>query len=138
MRKKLLTGLLVVILLLAAVLPGVALAANPEVTITVTAQIVAITNTQATWTVSTPIAVDAIVYFSADDTQNDDYSQIENTGNAAVDVEIQTALIKRFFILSGDLADLARQGIDSFKDSVKGLFPFCHEVIEIGHHLVAH
>lgn len=90
MRKKLLTGLLAVVLLLATVLPvGVALAADPEVTITVTAQIVAITNSQATWTVSTPIAVDAVVYFSATDAQDDDYSDIENTGNVAVDVEIQ-------------------------------------------------
>jgi len=90
MRKKLLTGLMAVMLLLAMVLPcSVVFAADPEVTITVTAQIVAITNTQATWTIDTPVAVDGVVYFSADDAQDDDYSQIENTGNVAVDVEIQ-------------------------------------------------
>jgi len=90
MRKKLLTGLMAVMLLLATVLPcSVVFATDPEVTITVTAQIVAITNTQATWTVDTPIAVDGVVYFSATDAQDDDYSQIENTGNVAVDVEIQ-------------------------------------------------
>jgi len=90
MRKKLLTGLLVVTLLLAVVLPcSPVLAANPEVAITVSAQIVAITNTQATWTISTPVVADAVVYFSATDAQDDDYSQIENTGNVTVDVEIQ-------------------------------------------------
>lgn len=90
MRKKLLTGLLAVMLLLATILPCSAVfAANPEVAITVTARIVAITNTQATWTVDTPIAVDGVVYFSATDAADPDYSQVENTGNCTVDVEIQ-------------------------------------------------
>lgn len=90
MRKKFLTGLLTVSLLLAVVLPcRVALAADPEVSITVTAQIVAITNTQATWTIDTPVVVDAEVYFSVDDAADVDYSQVENTGNVAVDIEIQ-------------------------------------------------
>lgn len=77
-------------LLVAMVLPGgVALAADPTVAITVSAQIVAITNTISTWTISTPVVVDDVVYFSADDTENDTYSQIQNTGNVAVDIEIQ-------------------------------------------------
>lgn len=63
-------------------------AANPTVAITVTAEVVAITNTQATWGVGT-VALDAVVYFSADGNQDDDYSQIENTGSVAADVEIQ-------------------------------------------------
>lgn len=90
MKRRFLAVLLVVALLVAVVLPtSLVLAADPEVTITVSAQIVAITNTQDTWTVSTPIVVDGVVYFSATDAQDDDYSQIENTGNVTIDVEIQ-------------------------------------------------
>ena len=65
-----------------------AFAANPTVSITVTAEVVSITNTQATWAIGT-VATDAVVYFSATGSQDDDYSQIENTGSVAVDVEIQ-------------------------------------------------
>ena len=63
-------------------------AANPTVSITVTAQVVAITNSQATWAIGV-VDVDAVVYFSATGAQDDDYSQITNTGSVAVDVEIQ-------------------------------------------------
>ena len=79
-------------LVLATVLSLVAFpvgAANPTVSITVTAELVSITNTEATWTVDTPLQADDVVYFSADDTQDDDYSTITNTGSVAVDVEIQ-------------------------------------------------
>ena len=89
MRKKIMGLMLVLVLAIALIFPTTAVAADPTVTITVTAKIIAITNTQATWTVSTPIAVDGVVYFSATDVQDDDYSQIENTGNVTVDVEIQ-------------------------------------------------
>lgn len=67
-------------------------AANPTVTITVNAAMVSITNTQATWNITDLVGavnVDDVVWFSADGTQDDDWSQIENTGNAACDIEIQ-------------------------------------------------
>ena len=47
-----------------------------------------ITNTQSTWAMGV-VDVDDVVYFSATGSQDDDYSQIENTGDVAVDVEIQ-------------------------------------------------
>lgn len=89
MKKKLIAVLLVAVMAISFLFPMAVLAADPEVAITVTAQIVAITNTQATWTIDTPVAVDAAVYFSADDAADVDYSQVENTGNCTVDVEIQ-------------------------------------------------
>ena len=49
---------------------------------------VAITNTQDTWNMGI-LVPDAVVYFSVDNTQDDDWSQIENTGDVAVDIEIQ-------------------------------------------------
>jgi len=89
MYKKLLKALMIAVLAISSLMPATVLAANPEVAITVTAQIIAITNTQATWTIDTPVGVDGVVYFSATDAQDDDYSDIENTGNITVDVEIQ-------------------------------------------------
>ena len=85
-RRIALSLVLAVVLTLGLVAP--ALAANPTVSITVTAEVVAITNTQSAWGIGT-VAVDAVVYFSATGSQDDDYSQIENTGTVAVDVEIQ-------------------------------------------------
>ena len=67
---------------------GPAFAANPTVAITVTAEVVAITNTQSAWGIGV-VDLDAVVYFSADGNQDDDYSQIENTGSVTCDVEIQ-------------------------------------------------
>lgn len=88
MKRKLLAGLLVATVALALVLPSAVLAADPTVSITVTAQTVSVTNTQDTWAMSI-IVPDAVLYFSADNAQDDDYSQLENTGNVACDVEIQ-------------------------------------------------
>jgi hypothetical protein len=88
MKKRLLVLILLASLLI-TLLPALpASAADPVVTITVSARIVAITNTQATWAIG-DVIVDQVVYFSATGAQDDDYSQIENTGNCAVDVEIQ-------------------------------------------------
>lgn len=89
MRKfrRIATSLLVAVTLLAMLVVPVA-AANPTVAITVTAQVVSITNTQSSWGIGT-VALDAVVYFSATGSQDDDYSQVENTGSVAVDVEIQ-------------------------------------------------
>jgi len=89
MRKRFLGLALVVVLLVSMLFPMAAMAADPEVAITVQAALVSITNSQATWTVDTPIAVDGVVYFSADDAADPDYSQIENTGNVTCDIEIQ-------------------------------------------------
>jgi|GEM_PF-5466315 len=86
LKRTALSLVLAVALVVAFTAP--ALGANPTVSITVTAEVVAITNTQATWGIGT-VAVDAVVYFSATGAQDDDYSQIENTGSVAVDVEIQ-------------------------------------------------
>jgi len=78
----------VLALALLAVLAVPAFAANPTVSITVTAEVVSITNDKATWAIGT-VAVDAVVYFSTDGTQDDDWSTITNTGSVTVDVEIQ-------------------------------------------------
>ena len=90
MRKRIrrigLSLVLAVVLLVGFTVPLTA--ANPTVSITVTAEVVSITNTQSTWAIGT-VALDAVVYFSTDGAQDDDWSQIENTGSVACDVEIQ-------------------------------------------------
>lgn len=87
MRRTLLLGLAIA-LVVALMSPLLVSAADPTVNITVTAEVIAITNTQATWAIGT-VAVNDTKYFSATNAQDDDYSQIENTGNVAVDVEIR-------------------------------------------------
>lgn len=89
MRKirRVALSLVLAVALLAVFVAPVA-AANPTVSITVTAEVVSITNTQSTWGIGV-VVVDDVKYFSADNLQDDDYSQIENTGSVAVDVEIQ-------------------------------------------------
>jgi len=85
-RRALLSLVLAMALLVVMAVP--AGAANPTVTITVKAQTVSITNSQNTWDLGT-ITTSATLYFSANNAQDDDYSRITNTGNVAVDVEIQ-------------------------------------------------
>ena len=86
-KSRLLISLvLVVAMLLIGVMP--VSAANPTVTMTVTAGIISITNTQNTWALGSAI-LSEIIYFSATNAQDDDYSTVNNTGNLAVDVEIQ-------------------------------------------------
>lgn len=89
MRKKLIGLALVVVLALSLLLPAVALAADPEVAITVYGDVISITNTQATWAIGHVEAGSAAKYFSVDNLQDDDYSMITNTGNQIVDVAIQ-------------------------------------------------
>jgi len=84
-RRIALSLVLAIALMAMFVVPA---AANPIVTISVTAQVVSITNSQDTWTIGV-VDVDDVKYFSADNNQDDDYSQIENIGSVAVDVEIQ-------------------------------------------------
>jgi len=88
MKRGLLAVMLVAVMAVSLLFPVAVLAANPVVTITVSAQTVAITNTQDTWVIG-PVLVNAVVYFSATGAADPDYSQIENTGNVAVDVEIR-------------------------------------------------
>jgi hypothetical protein len=85
-RRIGLSLVLAVVLLVA--MPLATMAANPTVSITVTAEVVSITNTQAAWAIGN-VATTATVYFSATGAQDDNYSQIENTGSVAVDIEIQ-------------------------------------------------
>lgn len=85
MRKKLLTGLLVTVMAITFLCPLPALAANPQVAITITAELVAITNTQATFAIGTVEAGGSAVKWGASDT----HSQIANTGSVACDIELQ-------------------------------------------------
>jgi hypothetical protein len=80
---------LVLALALVVAFTAPAFAQNPTVTITVSARLIAITNTQNTWDIGVVVAGGSAVYFSADGNADVDYSQIENTGNVAVDVEFQ-------------------------------------------------
>ena len=80
-------SLVVAVLLLVGLVVPVG-ATNPTVTITVTAQVVSITNSQSTWAIGM-VTLDDVKYFSADNLQNDTYSLITNTGSVTVDVEIQ-------------------------------------------------
>jgi len=89
MKKKLLAVALALAGAVGALFPAVALAANPEVGITVYGDIIAITNSQDTWAVGHVTAGGAAVYFSADGSADPDYSLITNTGNQAVDIQIQ-------------------------------------------------
>lgn len=90
--RKLIAIALVLALVTTLLFDGLVSAANPTVTITVNAATASITNTKATWNITDLVGavnVDDVVYFSTDGTQDDDWSQIANTGNSAVDVEIQ-------------------------------------------------
>jgi len=93
MRIRQLGLSLVLALALLGALAVPAFAANPTVSITVTAEVVAITNTQANWAIGV-VDTSATVYFSATGAQDDDYSQITNTGSVTVDIEIQGTLIE--------------------------------------------
>ena len=86
MKKVILSLLLAVVMLLGLSIP--VMAADPTVTITVAATVISITNTQSTWAIGS-VEPDDVIYFSATGLQNDTYSQVENTGNVSVDVEIQ-------------------------------------------------
>ena len=87
-RRIALSLVLAAAMLMVFVLP--AAAANPTVSITVTAEVVSITNTQSAWAIGN-VATTATVYFSATGAQDDNYSQIENTGSVAVDIEIKSS-----------------------------------------------
>ncbi len=87
MKKRILFALFLTVILLAmTVLP--AIAADPTITITFSAKVVAATNSESTWAAG-PLGVNDNVFFSADNSQDDNYSEITNTGNVAVDVDIE-------------------------------------------------
>jgi hypothetical protein len=88
MRKRLIGLVVVLAILVSLAVPAVIFAVNPVVTITVTAQVVSITNSQNTWTMGT-ITENSIIYFSVDNLIDDNYSMITNTSNVAVDVEVR-------------------------------------------------
>jgi hypothetical protein len=85
-RRLGLSLVLAVLMLVGLTMP--AFAQNPTVTIYVSAQVVSITNSVATWNI-TVMGLSGIAYFSADNLEDVDYSTITNTGNIACDVEIQ-------------------------------------------------
>jgi len=85
LRRTALSLVLAVALLGAMAVP--AFAQNPTVSITVSAQMIAITNSEATWTIGV-VSINDTKYFSGDNTQDDDYSTITNTGNVAVNVAL--------------------------------------------------
>jgi len=82
LRRTALSLVLAVALLGAMAVP--ALAANPTVSITVRARVVAITNSQNTWDVGI-VTTSATVKWGSSDT----YSTLTNTGTVNVDVTIQ-------------------------------------------------
>jgi len=88
LRRIALSLVLAVALVVAFTAP--ALGANPTVSITVKAYLIAITNSQDTWAMGV-VAVDGVKYFSADNTEDVDYSRITNTGSVTVNVAIQGA-----------------------------------------------
>ena len=85
-RRLGLSLVLAVLMLVGLAVP--ALAGNPTVSITVTAQVVSITNDKDTWGIGI-VTLDAVVYFSTNGAQDDDWSTITNTGSVTVDVAIQ-------------------------------------------------
>ena len=85
-RRLGLSLVLAVLLTLGLVVP--ALATNPTVTITISAQIVSITNSKANWDIGL-VTEGQSKYFSTNNAQDDDWSTITNIGNVAVDVAIK-------------------------------------------------
>lgn len=86
--KKITMIVVVLVLLVALAIPITASATNPTVDLTVSATIVAITNSQATWSMGA-VEINTVEYFSVNNAQDDDYSLVTNTGNVAEDVKIQ-------------------------------------------------
>ena len=93
MKRRLIGFAVALALVISLAIPTFVYAVNPTVTITVTAQVVSITNNQANWAMGT-ITESSILYFSADNLKDDNYSMITNTSNVAVDVEIQGTTIE--------------------------------------------
>ena len=86
-RRLGLSLVLAVLVLVGLTVPALA-AGNPTVSITVVAEVVSITNDKDTWGIGI-VTLDAVVYFSTNGAQDDDWSTITNTGSVAVDIAIQ-------------------------------------------------
>ena len=86
LRRTALSLVLAVALLAVMAVP--AFAANPTVSITVSAQMIAITNSKTTWEIGV-VVVNDFKYFSTDNSKNDTWSQVANVGNVAVDIALQ-------------------------------------------------
>lgn len=84
MKRKLLAVAMAVVMTI-CLLPMPVSGADPTVTITVSATVISITNTEATWAIGVVEAGDGATKWGASNT----HSQVNNTGNVAVDVEIQ-------------------------------------------------
>ena len=85
LRRTALSLVLAVALLGAMAVP--AFASNPTVSITVSAQLVSITNSKTTWEIGV-VAVNGTAYFSANNAKDNTWSRITNTGNVDVTVKI--------------------------------------------------
>ena len=86
-RRLGLSLVLAVLMLVGLTVP--ALAGNPTVSITVTAEVISISNSQPNWPIGI-VTVGLERYFASDVAVEDkDYATITNTGSVAVDVAIQ-------------------------------------------------
>lgn len=86
MKRILIVIAVVLMLVIGFVMP--AFAVNPHVDISVSAALVAATNSQGSWALGY-VEINNVLYFSADNLQDDDYSQVENTGNVPCTVTLQ-------------------------------------------------
>ena len=86
-RRLGLSLVLAVLMLVGLAVP--ALAGNPTVSITVTAQVISISNSEANWPIGI-VTVGQERYFAADvGVEDKDYSTITNTGSVAVSIALQ-------------------------------------------------
>lgn len=88
MKRKLIGLMATLALLSSLIVPSAVFAVAPIVTIHVTAQVVSITNSRDTWELGI-VTEQQILYFSANNSENVTWSQIHNTSNVHVDVELQ-------------------------------------------------
>lgn len=86
-KSRLIIGLIIALMMVLIPVTGV-MATNPTVAMTVTAGLLTITNSENSWALGYAVP-NEVIYFSATNAQDDDYSMVINTGNMAVDVEIQ-------------------------------------------------
>lgn len=86
MKRVILIGIMVVAMVIGFAVP--AFAVDPHVDISVSAALVAATNTQGSWALGY-VEIDDVLYFSANNLADVDYSTVENTGNVPCTVTLQ-------------------------------------------------
>ena len=86
--RVLIVALVLVVMLIFTLVAIPAYATNPTVSISVTAGLLTLTNTESTWTMGYAVP-SQVIYFSANGSENDTYSTANNTGNLVEDVAIQ-------------------------------------------------